>query len=152
MKRTDITALFPEATDDQIKAIMDLNGADINKAKEGVDALRSQLNTAQADLEALKARPGEASEKLSTVQKELDDLKAANALRDLKVKISKETGVPEDLLTQTDEASLKAQADAIKEYAKPGGYPNIRDGGEVHGSGNTATRDKFAEWFKTAVN
>lgn len=152
MKRTDITALFPEATDDQIKAIMDLNGADINKAKEGMDALRGQLSTAQADLEALKAKPGEDSARLADVQKELDALKAANALRDLREQVSKATGVPAELLTQTDEAALKAQAEAIKAYAKPSSYPNVRDGGEVHGSGAAATRDKFADWFKEAMN
>lgn len=33
MKRTDITELFPEATKEQVNAILNLNGADINSAK-----------------------------------------------------------------------------------------------------------------------
>ena len=36
MKRADITALFPEATKDQIDQILNLNGADINAAKGGL--------------------------------------------------------------------------------------------------------------------
>lgn len=140
MKRTDITALFPDATDEQINSLMNLNGSDINKAKEG-------LTAAQAEIERLKAQPGADAQKLADVQKELDDLKAANALRELRDKVAKDTGVPAELLTQTDEAALKAQAEAIQAFAKPKGYPGVKDGGEVHGAGNTATRDKFAAWF-----
>ena len=36
MKRDDITTLFPDATADQIKAVMKLNGDDINNAKQGL--------------------------------------------------------------------------------------------------------------------
>lgn len=152
MKRTDITALFPDATDEQIQKIMDLNGSDINKAKEGTEALRGQLGSVQAELEQLKAKPSADSAKLAAVQQELDDLKAANALRDLREKVSKDTGVPMSLLTQSDEASLKAQAESIKEYARPGSYPNLPDRGEVHGAGGSATRDKFADWFNENIN
>ena len=34
MKRTDITALFPDATAEQIQQLMDLNGQDINNARD----------------------------------------------------------------------------------------------------------------------
>jgi predicted nuclease with TOPRIM domain len=50
MKRTDITSLFPEATDEQIKALMDINGNDINNAKKGVEELQASLNDANAKL------------------------------------------------------------------------------------------------------
>ena len=50
MKRTDITSLFPEATDEQIKALMDINGNDINNAKKGVEELQVSLKDAQAKL------------------------------------------------------------------------------------------------------
>jgi hypothetical protein len=43
MKRTDITALFPDATPDQIDKLMDLNGGDINRAKGELDGLKTQL-------------------------------------------------------------------------------------------------------------
>lgn len=147
MKRTDITALLPEIEKDKLDRIMDLAGADVNAAKAETDTLRQQLSAAQAELEQLRAKPDSSAERLAAVQKELDDLKSANALRDLREKVSKDTGVPADLLTQTDEAAIKAQAEAIKAYAKPGGYPKVPDGGEVHGTGASATRDKFADWM-----
>ena len=152
MKRTDITALFPEATDEQIQKIMDLNGSDINKAKDGLEALRGQLSAAQTTIDELKAKPSGDAEKAAALQKELDELKAANTLRDLRARISKETGVPADLLTGATEEDCKSQAEAIKAYAKPSGFPRLRDGGEVHGSGTPATRDKFADWFKETMN
>ena len=145
MKRTDITALFPDATDEQIQKIMDLNGGDINKAKGDLATLQGQLTAAQAEIEQLKA--GDASGELATVKAELEALKASNALRDLRAQVSKDTGVPADLLTGDTEEACKAQAEAIKAYAKPGGYPKVPDGGEVHGTGASATRDKFADWM-----
>ena len=33
MKREEIKAIFADATDEQLKAVMDLNGADVEKAK-----------------------------------------------------------------------------------------------------------------------
>ena len=147
MKRTDITALFPEATDEQIQKIMDLNGGDINKAKGDLQTVQSQLAAAQAEIEQLKAR--EPGADLKAVQAELEALKAANALRDLRAQVSKDTGVPADLLTGDTAEACKAQAEAIKAYSQarqPTGYPNMKDGGNVSVSNPATNRDKFAEW------
>lgn len=65
MKRDEIKAIFPDATDEQLKAVMDLNGADVEKAKSKVTAL-------EADLKESK----DGFEKLNT---EFETLKAANA-------------------------------------------------------------------------
>ena len=43
MKRTDITDIWPEATKEQIDRIMDINGADISKAKGDLDSIQGQL-------------------------------------------------------------------------------------------------------------
>ena len=148
MKRTDITALFPDATDEQIQKIMDLNGGDINRAKEGVTALQGQLAAAQAQIEQLQARDPGAD--LQAVKAELEALKAANALRDLRAQVSKDTGVPAELLTGNNEEACKAQAEAIKAYSKaqpPAGYPAVPDGGEARVNGASTARDKFAEWM-----
>lgn len=149
MQRTDITALFPEATKEQIDKLMDINGADINKAKGDADGLRSSLSAAQTELAALKAKPDDddLARQLKIVSDELAGLKQANALRDIREKVAKATGVPASLLTAETEDACKAQAEAINAYAKPGGYPQVKDGGEVHTTGPSATRDKFADWF-----
>ena len=54
MKRTDITDLWPDASKEQIDRIMDINGADILRAKGDVDALQLQLTAAQNEIQALK--------------------------------------------------------------------------------------------------
>lgn len=155
MKRTDITDLFPEASKEQIDRIMDLNGQDIGRAKSELETLRGQLSAAQNELETLKAAPPkdpdqELRAQLQAATDELEGLKRSNAVRDLRDRISKETGVPASLLTGETEETCKAQADAIREYAKPSGYPPVRDGGEVHRSG-TATRDQFAAWLDQSL-
>lgn len=81
------------------------------------------------------------------MQKELDALKSANILRDLRQKVSKETGVPAELLSGDTEENCTAQAKAILAFAKPGGYPNVRDGGDPNKTPTGSTRDQFAAWF-----
>lgn len=151
MQRTDITALFPEATKEQIDKLMDINGNDINKAKGDADGLRSSLSAAQTELAALKAKPGESdlARQLKAVSDELASLKQANTLRELREKVSKATGVPASLLTAETEEACTSQAQAIKAFSesKPGAYPQVKDGGEVRPGGSTATRDQFAEYF-----
>ena len=41
MKRDDITALFPDATAEQIDKLMSINGSDINKAKGDLENIKS---------------------------------------------------------------------------------------------------------------
>ena len=65
MKREEIKSIFPEATDEQLKSIMDLNGADVEKAKSKVTALEAELKDRKADFDKLNG--------------ELEALKASNA-------------------------------------------------------------------------
>ncbi len=65
MKRDEIKAIFPDATDEQLKAVMDLNGTDVEKAKSKVTALETELNEKKSDFEKLNA--------------EFETLKTANA-------------------------------------------------------------------------
>lgn len=149
MKRTDITALLPDIDKDVLDKIMDLNGADITKARGDLTALQGQLSAAQSELEALKAKSPdtELRQKLQAATEELTALKQSNALRELREKVSKDTGVPASLLTGDTEDACKSQAEAIKSFAGGSGYPRLPDGGESRVPSSTATRDKFAEWF-----
>lgn len=151
MKRSDITTIFPDATDDQIQKIMDLNGGDINRAKGDLETVRGQLATAQSEIETLKNAPNPDSAKLAEVTAELNGLKQANSLRDLRERVSRETGVPASLLTGETEEDCKAQAEGIKAYAQPAGYPQIRDGGEPLTPPANSTRDQFANWMDQAL-
>lgn len=59
MTREDIRNLFADATTEQIKALLDINSADIGKAKESMqkdlDAANAALKTANDTIESLKA-------------------------------------------------------------------------------------------------
>ena len=53
MKREEIKSIFADATDEQLKAVMDLNGADVEKVKSKVAALETELKEKKADFEKL---------------------------------------------------------------------------------------------------
>lgn len=65
MKREEIKAIFVDATDEQLKAVMDLNGADVEKVKLKVTALEAELKESKEDKDKLVS--------------ELDELKNTNA-------------------------------------------------------------------------
>lgn len=94
----------------------------------------------------------EAIESRNALQAELDALKSANAIRDIRSKVAEETGVPAHLLTAATEDECKAQAESILEFSKPKTYPNVRDGGEVAKVGKPTTRQQFAEWLDSISN
>ena len=141
MKREDITKLFPDATKDQIDQIMNLNGADISKAKGEAEKTKGDLDTYRADLETAQKRIKElekagndlqaAKDRAAALETELNGLKDANRIRDIRATVAKETGVPMELLTADSEDACKAQAKGIMDYAKGGNYPDVRDGGET---------------------
>lgn len=58
MKREDVTKVFESATDEQVNALLDINSADIGKAKSKLEAERdnykSQLDTAQETLKGFE--------------------------------------------------------------------------------------------------
>lgn len=99
MKREEIKTIFPEATDEQLKAVMDLNGADVEKAKGKVTALEAEIKEKK-----------EAIENLST---EFNALKESNATaEDYKAKF-------EALQNENAEKEKKAEADRVaKEKAE----------------------------------
>lgn len=146
MKREEITAIFPEATKEQLDQIMMINGADIQHAKSGFDDLKAQLDKANADIKDLKVDADE-FKRLQGVETELTELKNENQIRDMRDKVSKETGVPVYLLTGDTEEDCTKYAKALKEYAKPSKYPEVPNGGEPDGGGGAqTTAEQFAEW------
>lgn len=160
MKRSDITELFPEATPEQIQKIMDLNGSDINSAKSGQAELQRQLNEAKEALTAAQAAAAKAvsaedlkkaTDRAAALETELNELKAGNQIRDIRDAVSKEKGLPANLLTGDTEEVCRAQADAILAFARPSGYPSVPDSGELPGSGGSSTRDQFAAWAGSAL-
>lgn len=155
MKRDEIKAIFPEATDEQLDQVMSINGADINNAKSGIDELRQQLQTAQSELEAEKSKPSISAEDLqkekdraTALETELNGLRQSNQIRDMRINIAKEKKIPAELLTGETEEACKQQAEAILAFARPSGYPAVPDGGEARPA-STSARDSFAAWAET---
>lgn len=84
MKREDISKQFPDATEEQISALLDINSRDIGKAKgdasknqSDLDAANKALKEAQDTIAALEAAKGDAE----ALQKQIDEYKAADEKR-----------------------------------------------------------------------
>lgn len=50
MKREDIKKIFPDATEEQLKGLLDINTADIGKAKGEIEAVKTDLEKANGTL------------------------------------------------------------------------------------------------------
>ena len=97
--------------------------------------------------EANKTELEKANERAKALEAELNTIKQAQAVQEMRSKVSAQTGVPTNLLTANSEEECFEQAKAIKEFATPQSYPVVNDGGEVNGNVTTSTRNQFAEWF-----
>ena len=97
--------------------------------------------------EANKTELQKANERAEALQGELDGLKKAEALRQMRETVANETGVPAKLLTGETKEACAAQAQAIMEFAKPAAYPSIKDGGETTVTTTKTNRQMFADWL-----
>lgn len=102
--------------------------------------------------QAQKSELQKETERADALQKELDILKHADSVRTIRDKVAAETGVPASLLNADDEEGCKAQAQAILEFAKPQGYPVVKDSGEVRKTSGGATRDQFKNWLESSLS
>lgn len=99
MKREDIKKYFPDATEEQLKGLLDINTADIGKAKGDLDKVKADLDKANEDIK--------------TYQTKISDLeKSINDGEDFKKKF-------EDLKKEIDDerAEAKRKADEAAEEA-----------------------------------
>lgn len=96
--------------------------------------------------EASKSELQKATERANSLEAELKAMKTAEETRIMRENVSKETGVPSSLLTGATEEECKAQADAIKAFATPNGYPKVKDSGETP-KPNGSTKQQFADFM-----
>ena len=73
--------------------------------------------------EANKTELQKQTERAEKLQAQYDALVKTNSVREAREKVARETGVPVELLTSSDEESCKKQAEAILNFAKPKSYP-----------------------------
>ena len=111
------------------------------------DSLKQKADEYDKQQEANKTELQKATERAEKAEKEIAAMKQANSIREIRSKISKETVVPENLLTADTEEDCKTQAEAIKAFANPKNNFNLPDGGEASGSHKQTTAEQFGEWF-----
>lgn len=104
--------------------------------------------------EANKTELQKVTERAKALEDELNGLKEAEKLRAMRAEVAKETGIPANLLTGSTEDECKAQAEAIKAFAQPQGYPKVRDssGLSVQTSSvanGATTKAQFKDWFES---
>ena len=125
MKREEIKSIFADATDEQLKSVMDLNGADVEKAKSKVTALETELKEKKADFD-----------KLNT---EFEALKTANASgEDWKAKF-------EALQAENVAKEKQAEADRIAKEKEDNNRSMFNKAVEAYGKKPDDWNGKFTE-------
>lgn len=108
MKREDVTKIFEGATDEQINALLNMNSADIGRAKGNAETLKKDLEAANqtisditAELQALKDSNADAND----WKKKFDDLSAEIANKEAAAKAEREKA--------EREADIKSRYNAV---------------------------------------
>lgn len=114
------------------------------------DAMKEKASKLDSMEEASKSELQKITEKATALETELNALKKEKEVEILRRNVSKETGVPENLLTGQTEEECKEQARAIKAFADPG-YPSVKDQAPQNAPSGTA-KEQFAEWARQAFN
>lgn len=166
MKREDVKKQIPNITDEQLDWLMGENGRDITAEKTKatnlqtqVNGLTTQLNTFEGvDVADLK---GQITKLQGQLADQADSFAFDSALdgairdahgRDVKA-IRGMLDVDALKASKDRTTDIKAALDALTKEkawafdAAPGGYPNVRDGGDPNQTPTGSTREQFAEWF-----
>ena len=114
------------------------------------DAIKAKAEKFDEIEEANKSELEKAQERANKLQTELDSMKAAEQVRAIRDEVSKETGVPSNLLTADTKEGCEEQAKAIKAYTESNrpGYPSVRDSGEATTNTKGTTKEQFADWVE----
>ena len=101
--------------------------------------------------EVFKAN-GEATKQAEELKKQLAELQKTVEARNVRDKISAETGVPATFLSGNTEEECKKQAEMFLAWrgTEPK-YPSVADSGEVTPTAGGSTRQQFASWFENNI-
>ena len=122
MKRDDVTKIFEGATDEQINSILNINSADIGKAKGDYDALKTELSTSKEALEkltgelnALKDSNASSEDWKAKYEKILDEQNAAKLEREKAEKEAADRADFDSVAVDKDGKPLEFIHDAVRE-------------------------------------
>lgn len=104
MTREDIKKHFPEATDAQISALLDINSKDIGKHKTAAENANAELKTAKETISKLEKNQTDTAE----LQKTIDEYRAAEEKRQADEKAAAERS---ERLSRFDKAHGEASKD-----------------------------------------
>ena len=113
------------------------------------DELKQKAAKFDEQVEAGKSELQKATERASSLQAELDALKQAEALRNMREEVANAKGVPAKLLTGTTIEECEAQAADLMAWAQKSnpGYPKVPDGGDPVST--KPAREQFADWLNS---
>jgi hypothetical protein len=134
-------------TQDEVNAIVGKRLAEEKGKFADYENLKAKAAKYDEAEEANKSELQKATERANHLEAELTAMKKAEEIRATREKVSKETGIPANLLNGTTEDECKAQAEAIKAFSTPS-YPRIKDAGEVSKlNPNNTAKSQFAEFM-----
>lgn len=117
--------------------------ADYEVLKEKAAKFDEQVEASKTDLQKV-------TEQRDAFKAELDSMKQAEQIRNVRDEVASSKGIPASLLTGTTAEECESQADALLAWAqKPAGYPKIPDGGDP--ISNKSAAEQFADWFNSQV-
>ena len=125
-------------TQEELNAIVGKRLAEEKSKFADYEDLKAKASKFDEMEEANKSELQKATERANALETELKAMKNAEEVRLMRENVAKETGIPSNLLTGSTEEECKAQAEAIKTYAQPSGYPKVKDGGEISKPTGTA--------------
>ena len=140
-------------TQKELDGIVNERLARERKKYEGIDLEELKSKAAKFDQmeEANKTELEKANERANALQAKLDGIQREKELSEMREQVAKEIGIPADLLNGNSEEECKKQAEAIKAYANPSGYPFVRDGGEPQNMNTKRSNaDDFKAWAQEA--
>ena len=112
---------------------------------------RERVMSEYSDYEDIKAAAADSAKKLDEQGRRIKELEAAadarkqaDAVRELRGKVSRETGVPADLIAGDDEESMTAFARSVADYAKKPAAASVSNAGKFsNGAKADSDMDKF---------
>ena len=154
MEQTEVKTQETEQTEErtftqaELNAIVQKRIGEVSAKYGNYEELKEKAQKFDDLEEQAKSELQKATERADALQKELDGMKKADAVRKIREEVSKETGVPAHLINGETKEQCQEQAKAIMSFAKPSSYPVVKDGGETNTHAGTGkTRDQFASWL-----
>ena len=101
--------------------------AEVSSKYADYDELVEKAKAYDEAQEAQKSEAQKAQERIAQLEGDIKKRDEADKQREMRKKVAKETGIPEDLVQGSDEESMKAYAAQIAEFAKVQTPPAPKD-------------------------